>query len=174
FAEQLDNEAEHVYPAGEVILDYAQGGGQWKNIRGKLKARNRTGQTLHMVLAYFSTAYGIYILKNDPIDPGEADVTVWGDGPDDYFYLEDPVNESVENFKLIVSSEKVDDFLLSQEGLELGKMPAGTRAIGSVKPMNKMVHQNEWFTKDWRIRVCRRLDQVGATDSALANGRIVV
>jgi pimeloyl-ACP methyl ester carboxylesterase len=174
FAEQLDNGAEHVYPPGEVILDYAQGGGQWKSIRGKLKARNRTQQTLHMVLVYFSTAYGIHILKNDPIDPGEAYVTLWGDDPKDYFYLEDAVNESTENFKLIVSTEKVDDFLLSQQELELGKMARGTRAIGSVKPVNKMVHQNEWFTKNCRIKVVRRLDQVGAKDVALAKGKIVV
>jgi pimeloyl-ACP methyl ester carboxylesterase len=177
FAEQLDNGSEHVYPPGEVILDYAQSGGQWKSIRGKLKARNRTQQTVHLVLAYFSTAYGIHILKNDPIDPGEAYVTLWGDDPKDYFYLEEGVNESIENFKLIASTEKVDDFLLSQEELELGKMlgmDKGTRAIGSVKPVNKMVHQNEWFTKNCRIKVVRRLDQVGAKDSALAKGKIVV
>ena len=81
FAEQLDNGTEHVYPTAEIILDYAKSGGQWKEIRGKLKARNRTPQTLHMVLAYFSTAYGIHILKNDPIDPGDAYVTLWGDEP---------------------------------------------------------------------------------------------
>jgi Caspase domain/Lecithin:cholesterol acyltransferase len=174
FAEQLDNGKEHIYPAGEIILDFVQGGGKWKNIRGKLKARNRTPQTLHMVVAYFSTAYGIYILKNDPIDPGEAYVTLWGDGPDDYFYLKDAVNESIENFKLIVSTEKVDDFLLAQKDLELGKMAAGTRSIGCVEPRDKMIHQNEWFTKNCRIKVVRRLDQVGAKDSALANGKIVV
>jgi len=174
FAEQLDNGQEHVYPAGEIILDFVQVGGKWKNIRGKLKARNRTPQTLHMVVAYFSTAYGIYILKNDPIDPGEAYVTLWGDAPDDYFYLKDAVNESIESFKLIVSTEKVDDFLLAQKDLELGKMAAGTRSIGSVEPRDKMVHQNEWFTKNCRIKVVRRLDQVGARDSALANGKIVV
>ncbi len=48
----------------------------------------------------------------------------------DYFYLKDAVNESIENFKLIVSTEKVDDFLLAQKDLELGKMmAAGTRSI---------------------------------------------
>jgi len=174
FAEQLENGQEHVYPAGEVILDYVQGAGQWKNIRGKLKARNGTQQTLHMVLAYFSTAYGIHILKDDPIEPGDAYVTLWGDDPKDYFYLEGAANESIENFKLIVSTEKVDDFLLAQDGLDLGMMATATRAIGSIKPMNKMVHQNEWFTKDARIKVVRRLDQVGAKDAALAKGKIVV
>jgi pimeloyl-ACP methyl ester carboxylesterase len=53
-------------------------------------------------------------------------------------------------------------------------MATGTRAIGSVKPMNKMVHRNEWFTKNCRIKVVRRLDQVGEKDAALARGKIVV
>ena len=176
FAERLGDGTEHLYPAGEIILDYAKSGGQWKEIRGKLKARNRTQQTLHAVLVYFSAAYGIHILKNDPIDAGDGYVTVWGDAPDDYFYVDDAANESIENFKLIVSTEKVDDFLLSQDDLAMGTIVTGSRsrAIGSVKPMNKMVHKNEWFTKNCRIKVVRRLDQVGVQDSALAGGKIVV
>ena len=174
FAERLGDGTEYVYPPGEIILDYAKSAGQWKEIRGKLKARNRSQQTLHAVLAYFSKAYGIHILKNDPIDAGDGYVTLWGDLPEDYFYLEDGDNESIENFKLIVSTEKVDDFLLSQDGLAMGKTVRGTRTIGSVKPMNKLVHKNEWFTKDCRIKVIRRLDQVGARDSVLASGKIVV
>jgi len=174
FAEQLDDAQEHVYPPGEVILDYANNGGQWKNIRGRLRARNRTQQTLHMVLVYFSKAYGIHILNNNPIEPGDSYVTLWGDDPKDYFYLEDEVNESIENFKLIVSTEKVDDFLLGQDDIELGRFATGTRAIGSIKSMSKMVHQNEWFTKTCVIKVVRRLDRIGAKDSALAKGKIVV
>jgi pimeloyl-ACP methyl ester carboxylesterase len=174
FAERLDDGTEHVYPTGEIILDYAKRGGQWKEIRGKLKARNRTRQTLHAVLAYFSPAYGIHILKNDPIDPRDGYVTLWGDLPEDYFYLEDAANESIESFKLIVSTEKVDDFLLSQDGLVMGKITSGSRAIGSVNPMSKLAYRNEWFTRNCRIKVVRRLEQVGARDASLARGRIVV
>ena len=174
FAEQLDNGQEHVYPAGEIILDFVKSGSRWKEIRGKFKARNRTPQTLHFVLAYFSTSYGIHILRNDPVNPSDEYVTLWGEDPKDYFYLEDEDNESIENFKLIVSTEKVDDFLLSQDDLEMGKIASLARAIGSVKPMNKMVHQNEWFTKNCRVKVVRQLDQVSAKDSSLAKGRIVV
>jgi pimeloyl-ACP methyl ester carboxylesterase len=177
FAEQLDDGTEHVYPSEEIVLDYAKSGDEWRKIRGKLKARNRTQQTLHAALAYFSSAYGIHILKNDPIDPGDSYVTLWGDAPDDYFYLQERDNESIENFKLIISTEKVDDFLLTQDELVLGEIAAaraGTRAIGSVKPMNKLVHRNEWFTRNCRIKVVRRLDEVGAKDSLLAGGKIVV
>ena len=180
FAEQLENGKEHVYPAAEVILDFAQTGGKWREIRGRFKARNRSGQSLHMVLAYFSSAYGILMLRNDPVDPVGPDgawVTLWGDDPKDYFYLKDAANESIDNFKLIVSTEKVDDFLLTQKALVLGRILPATRCIGSDEddgPVTKMVHQNEWFTKDCRVKVVRQLDQVGMSDSALAKGKIVV
>jgi Caspase domain len=160
FARQLDDGQEHVFPVGEIVLDFT--GDQ---VRGKFKARNRTSQALHLVLEYFTTpsatgtaqtGYGIHILKNDPIDPGDAWVTLWGDGPDDYFYLEDGVNESIEPFKLFVSTEKVDDFLLSEEDLAIGTMATGTRSVGSVTPMNKLVHRNEWFTRNISVRVVRR------------------
>ena len=176
FAEQLEDGKEHPYPPGEVILDYAQSAGQWRRIRGKLKARNRTPQTLHMALVYFSSAYGIHILRNDPIEPGDALVTVWGDGPDDYFYLDEGKGEEIENFKLIVSTERVDDFLLSQDDLELGERVSPARGLGTTKPQKpqKKLHRNEWFTRDCRIRVVRRLDQAGPKDAALAQGKIVV
>ncbi|MDM0116134.1 caspase family protein [Variovorax sp. J22R133] len=174
FAEQLADGTEHLHPSTQVTLEYAPKAGAPLQLRGKLKVRNRTAQTLHMVLSYFSAAFGIHVLRNEPVEPGEGFTTLWGDDPSDYFYLEDGVNEAIENFKLIVSTEKVDDFLLGQEALELGQVVRGTRAIGSVKPIAKMVHENEWFTRLCRIDVIRRLDQVGAADATLAKGRIKV
>jgi hypothetical protein len=174
FAEQLDGTGEHTYPGAEVTLDYTRTGGQWRQIRGRFKARNRTAQTLHVVLAYFSAAYGIHILRNDTVGAGDAWMTLWGDDPNDYFYLEDGVDESLEQFMLMVTTEKVDDFLLAQEELVLGGPLGGTRAIGSLKPQHKTVHENEWFTRHCRLRVVRRLDQLGAADTSLAGGRIVV
>lgn len=142
----------------EIFLDYVKDENGWKNIYGKIKACNRTGQPLHMLLAYYSSAFGVYVLKNDPIVPGEDFVTLWGDGPDDYFHLEDGDDESRDFFKLIVSTEKVDDFLLALDDIELGGTPATTRAIGKSKKMNKMRHRNEWFTKDLCVRLIRRSD----------------
>lgn len=149
----------------EIFLDYVKDESGWKNIRGKIKACNRTQQSLHMLLAYYSPAYGVYILKNDPIDPGDDFVTLWGDEPNDYFHLEDGDNESRENFKLIVSTEKIDNFLLELDDMELGGTPSVSRAIGNTKTVKKVRHQNEWFTKDLRIRLVRRLDQARNNDS---------
>jgi len=173
FAESLDNGQEHIFPEGEIILDYVKSGSRWKEIRGKFKVRNRTQQIIHITFAYLSGAYGIHILRNEPIVPSEDYVTLWGDEPHDYFYLDkDEINESIENFKLIVSTEKVDDFLLSQDDLEIGRIISSQRAAGTIKPMKK--YENDWFTKSLRVKVVRQLDQVSAKDVALADGKIVV
>ena len=107
------------------------------------------------MLTYFSEAYQIHILPTDPIPPGENWVTVWGDGPTDNFYLEDSADESIERFKLLVSTEKVDDFLLAQPALELGYEYGADRGSEAVQPPRKVVHENEWFAKDFQIRIVR-------------------
>ena len=139
-----------------------------------MKVRNRTGQTLHVVLAYFADAYGIYTLANEAIEAGDGWMTVWGDGPRDNFYLNDGADESLERFKLIVSTENIDDFLIAQPVLTLGAEYGDTKGIESIQPPRKSVYKNEWFTTDFHIHLVRRLDALGTSDRSLAGGRIVV
>jgi pimeloyl-ACP methyl ester carboxylesterase len=110
--------------------------------------------------------------------PGDDYMTLWETTPEQQLYLEDDVNESIDTFQLIVSTEQVDAFLLEQAGIELGAIvpvPLATlRDLGSPKSASKKVHRNEWFTKSLRVKVVRRLNLVGARDAALAGGRIVV
>jgi pimeloyl-ACP methyl ester carboxylesterase len=174
FAERLDDGREHVYPAGEIILDYLKAGGQWQGIRGKLKARNRTKQPLNVVVVYFSRQYGISTLCNEPLEPGDDYMTLWDTDPDQVLELGSDVNESVDVFKLIVSTEQVDAFLLEQDPIELGGMATRQRDIGARASRSRKIHRNEWFTKDLRIKIVRRLDQVGANDAPLAKGKVVV
>jgi pimeloyl-ACP methyl ester carboxylesterase len=175
FDEALESGAEHRYPGSEITLDYVKTNGTWMPVRGRIKVRNRTQQPLHAVLAYFSTSYGVHVLSNDPIPPGDTFVTLWGTGNDDYFHLStDTETESIENFKLIVSTEPVDDFLLAQDPLILGATASSTRAIGTVARVKKLIHENEWFTKHLRFKIVRQVDHVGAQDTALAQGKIVI
>ena len=155
FVEQLNEGGERSYDGGEATLTFIRVNGQWRQIRGRFKVRNRTEQTVFTVLAYFSELYGIYILPTDPIPPGDNWVTVWGEGPDDRFLLEDSSNESTERFKLLVATEKVDDFLLMQPPLTLREEYGVTRGPESIQPSRKVVHTNEWFAKDFQIRVVR-------------------
>ena len=155
FVEQLNEGGERSYDGGEATLTFIRVNGQWRQITGRFKVRNRTEQTVFTVLAYFSELYGIYILPTDPIPPGDNWVTVWGEGPDDRFLLEDSSNESTERFKLLVATEKVDDFLLMQPPLTLREEYGVTRGPESIQPSRKVVHTNEWFAKDFQIRVVR-------------------
>lgn len=179
YAEQLDGGAEHVYPPGEIILDYTKNAAGWQPIRGKMRVRNRSPQVLHFALFYFSTAFGIHILRNDPIQADGAAVTLWGERPSDFFYINAGFNEAIDDFKIIVSTEKIDDFLLTQDPLKPGvivdarAVPA-LRDIGSVGPVPKLTLHNEWFTRDIRVRTVRRQDQVGPRDASLAGGKIQI
>ena len=160
--------SEFVHPGADISLDFETG----NYVRGKIKVRNLSGQTLYMALVYYSGAYGIHALRNEPIGSRDAWVTLWGDGPGDHFGLRDGANLSVDQFKLIVSTERVDDFLLVQPGLELGRIVQPVRDIGSFAPINKPQHRNEWFTKDLRFTTVRRLNAVSNRDAALAGGSI--
>jgi Caspase domain len=155
FVERTDGGGERSYDDGEATLTFTRVNGQWRQVRGRFKVRNRTEQTVFTVLAYFSELYGIYILPTDPIPPGDNWVTVWGEGPDDRFLLEDSSNESTERFKLLVATEKVDDFLLMQPPLTMGEEYGATRGAESIQPPRKVVHTNEWFAKDFQIRIVR-------------------
>jgi hypothetical protein len=172
FEEERGEGGTETHPGPEATLSYRRAGADWREIRGRLKVRNRTAQPLHGLLAYFSSDYGSYPQRNEPIPAGGEWMTLWGDQPMEFFYLEDGVHESFEPFRLIVSTEKVDDFLLAQDKLELGQ--AATRAIGTVRPPGEPFHRNEWFTRPFTIRVVRQIDEVSAADTRMADGLIVV
>jgi hypothetical protein len=156
YVEQLDGGGERIHDGRDTVLSYTRVGGAWRHIRGRLRVRNRTAQPLFVVLAYFSDAYGIHILPNDGVAPPDRWLTVWGDGPLDYFLLGDGVDQSDERFRLIVSSEKIDDFLLAQPDLALGERHGGDRSTGTVHPPRRTLFSNEWFTRDVHVHVVRR------------------
>jgi len=78
---------------------------------------------------------------------------------------------------LIVSTERIDDFLLVQEPIEIGKIEPrtkGARGVSFGQPRKKLVHQNEWFTKTIRVRLARLLDQVSTQETTVANHQITI
>jgi pimeloyl-ACP methyl ester carboxylesterase len=173
--EMIEDGSEVKHEGSEITLDLVKKDDQWKVIRAKVRARNLTGQTLHLALVYLSEKYGIYILKNDPIPSGNDFVTLWGEGEEDYFHLPENVNEALDTFKLIVSTEPVDNFLLVQEDLHMGEIVSARdhRAIGTVKPVKKLI-TNDWFTKTLKVRTFRQLHRVSETEISLANGQITI
>lgn len=173
FEEELDLGGTRTHTGRDATLSCTRTAGEWRQVRGRFKVRNRTAQPLHVVLVYFSGAFGIFVQRNEPVEASGEWMTVWGDQPMEHFYLEDGVDDSIEPFRLIVSTEKVDDFLLAREELELGRA-LGTRAIGTVKPPKEPFHRNEWFTRAFDVRLVRQLDRVGTADTAVAGNQIVI
>ncbi len=174
FSEVAPDGGEHLFSEPEMTLDYVKSGNDWQDIRCRVRGRNQTGQQLHFLLLYFSKEYGIHVLRNDPVISGPDEISLWGDDESHYLFLDDAENESVEIFKLIVSTEKIDDFLLTQEDLELGQIHSDTRGASVVRNRKKLTQENDWFTKTIRVHIVRQQNQVKDRDTALANGKIVV
>ncbi|MBC8869342.1 MAG: caspase family protein [Planctomycetes bacterium] len=183
YFESIGDEREHEYRSSEITLDMTLENGECKPVFGKLKAINRMAQPLHLLLVHLSDQYGIQPLYNERVEPTDSWFTVTLDGNAEFHLkLEDDEGDVANHqFKLIVSTEKVDDFLLAQEQLELGKIVSfqsndrGTpKGLGFGKPRKKLVHENEWFTKDLHIKLVRQLDRVSANDTTLANRQITI
>jgi pimeloyl-ACP methyl ester carboxylesterase len=176
-----DHAEQYAYPHGEITLDIRKENGEWQAVRGVLKARNLTPQPLHLLLVHFADDYGIQVLYNERVEPTDSDFTVTLDGNATFnLSLDDNEgDEAIHTFKLIVSTEKVDDFLLGQEPLEIGRIfdPRATRSTKGLTfgpPRKKLVHENEWFTRDLHVKLVRQLDRVTTKDTTLAGGKITI
>jgi hypothetical protein len=156
FAEQLAGGGERVHEGPEAEVAYASIAGRWRRIRGRFRVRNHTGQVLVALLVCFTETYGVYVLANEPVAPGDAWITLWGDGPDEEFLLEEGVDRSLERFKLIVATEKIDDFLLAEPALVLGAEYGADREADGLDPSRPVGYANAWLTRDLRVHVVRR------------------
>ncbi|MGZ8310697.1 MAG: caspase family protein [Allosphingosinicella sp.] len=176
FAEKLDDGTEYQHSGPELTLEYRQVDGSWRDVLGQLRLRNRTGQLMHFVLLHLSADdLGVQVIANDQVAPGEDWMTLTvgttDPSPDVYFSVDGEKLQTVERLKLIVSTERVDDFLLELEPL------SDTRGFGSAKERPDQAAKpvtDDWFAKEMRVTIVRRLDQVGPADAAVAAGRIVV
>lgn len=140
------------------FLDKSDGS---KEMRARLRVRNQSAQKLHVTLVYLSGNFGIYILRNELLLPGKDYVTLWGEDENDYIKLPEGINETMDTFKLLVSTERVDDFLLIQRDLEPGKIRSikDTRDISGLedyKRKRKRKITNDWFTKTLIIKTVKQ------------------
>lgn len=184
FVEVIDDEREHVYAGDAVTIDITKEGGVWREITAKLRADNRTNQPLHFALAYLSNDFGIQVPYNEHIEvtgDGRLFDLIVGDSTAFRIALEDDEgDEATHIFKLIVTTERVDDFLLGQESIEIGKVfrPSndlrGAKGVSFGEPRKKLIQTNEWFTKTICVRLVRHLARINPQDVRLANGVITI
>lgn len=183
FCEVLDDGSQPVCPGPDITFDMDKVGEEWRVVEGTLQANNRTPQPLHMLLVHFSERYGIQTLYNERVEPTDNLFTVTLKGNATFtLELEDGEgDQAVHTFKLIVSTERVDDFLLEQEQLDLGEVYSPTRSSTAkstrglgLGPRKKLIHENEWFTKDLHVKLIRQVDRVSTADASLANRKITI
>jgi len=176
-----EQDCEHELPSNEPTFDIEQEDGEWRQVAATLKATNRSNQPLYMMLVHFADDFGIDVLYNERIEPTDSEFIVTPGGLS-VFGLgleESEGNQASHHFKLIVSTEKVDDFLLQQDKMKLGfiydpsaeRLPKGL-TLGH--PRKKRKHENEWFTKDIHISLIRRQGKIATTDVTFANGNIKI
>ncbi|MCP5051723.1 MAG: hypothetical protein GY940_31445 [bacterium] len=121
----------------------------------KLQAQNRTGQTLHAALVHFSRKFGVSVLANEPLFAGKGPVILLGEEMDAGLMLPEGIDRSVDTFKLIVSTDRVDDFLLPQEEIILGMTLELYSDRDPVRIVKRTKYENDWFTKTITIKTVR-------------------
>ncbi len=167
---------ERAYTSNQIELEYTGSGREEEDIRVRVYVRNRTEQEIHCMLLAFSKEFGVAMNANEPVPPNgrsfmELDRT--------QLLLGDEVNEETGWFKLIVSTEKIDDYTLTMDELELGKLQdpgkGGLHAdvIRSIeRRQQKTLLKNEWFTQTWEVRLVRQAARVGPDAVTLFDGKL--
>ncbi len=171
-----DKKIKHIHTDGEITLNVGKQGDVLEKIGVSLRVGNKTEQVLHFAVICFSDDFSIVSPYNDSVEPTENpfDLLIGKSSP--IFSLsfnDNNSNEEIRIIKLIVSTEKVDAFLIEQEEVDIGKTHDITRAGFNFDEPSK-IHHNEWFTKTFRIRLTRQLDIISPKDATLANGRITL
>jgi hypothetical protein len=163
FFQVLEDGTKQECQGDPIILDFVNTGDGWKEIHYRLRVRNRAPQGLYTTLVYFSGKFGIYILRSEPLLPGRGFVTLWGDGEQHYFKLPEGSDEEMDTFKLLVSTEPVDDFLLMQPELELGKILSNQELQETGEPERENMRKitNDWFTKTLMVKTVRQPNRPG-------------
>lgn len=185
FIEILHNNDEYIYPDNEITLDITKENDIWRNINGKFCVDNRSGQTLHFALAYFSNDFGIQIPYNERIDPtnGLFELVIAGQATFTMKLEEEEGDEAIHIFKLIVSTERIDDFVLKQNSIGIGEIvnfrtegarSGGSKGVTFGHNFNKLAHQNEWFTKTIRVRLVRQQARINHHDVRIINTGITI
>ncbi|MDZ4700118.1 MAG: caspase family protein [Rhodothermales bacterium] len=148
-----------LYNDNEVVVTYKAPDGvddESYDIPTRFLIRNRTSQPLYALLLYFSREFKIRQNANEPIPPGQ-EFSVLDQGS---LFLDAGLNEETVWYKLIVSTERIDDQLLTMDGFELGNYLVATRGERRHED-KKLEPTNDWFTKTWRVKIVRQNKAVG-------------
>ncbi len=173
FAEQTQDGTETIHTGPDITLPYRKQGDSWIKPGGKLQIANNTAQVLNYALIYFSEDFGITPLANDQVAPGGEFQTmlVGTDRPSEVMrFTLDEGDDGLERLKVIVTTERLDDFRLAMAPL------TATRGIVSDAELAdaEKITQDDWLTIDLAFHIQRQLDTVGPGAVSLAEGQLEI
>jgi Caspase domain len=155
FIETTPGAAGKKYEGESITLTYRNTLSGWQKISGKIQVQNHMNGTIYVSLFYLSAQFGIHLIRSETLTTMSNPVTLWGDGEQDCIKLPDSMKEAKEIFKLIVSTEERDDFMIIQEGLG-SKNNRSVNRVEQFKRMRQLRKSSDWFTKTMTIRAVRQ------------------
>lgn len=152
---ELDDERNVVreVKTSEVTIEILIENGLEKRVPFKVEARNNANTPWNCALFYFTGNYGVYKMYNEEIPAkGTAIMLEYNPSGKPYHFELNGKKETNDIFKLVASKEKINDYLLTQENIKLGKMKGGASDFDNQEDKQYQTSLNHWFALTLRVR----------------------
>lgn len=172
--------------APEILIDILIQEKVEQKVPFRIEAHNHhTTNQRYCALFYFSDNYGIYNMYNDTIPPKSHAIILdyQADGKPYAFELTGK-NEALDIFKLLISNQKVSDYLLGQNPVDIGETVQYSRTRGDVgeaksrgigmPSKRKTEREDDWYTHTMKIKSVGQQAKVGEQSIQLADGAIKI
>jgi len=170
------------HSSNSITLQTSKTKSGWKPVPIGVKLRNNIDKSLHCALFYMSSEYGVFNIEQKKIPRGKTATFI----AHDTFNIPKTEKQSTDIFKVIVSTEAIDNFLLEMEELKLGKTVTlrkqrGKGAVGHIERAlgsrlkDEDNPKSDWFTKTMVVTTKGQESAVSKTKSVgLANNMIKI
>lgn len=177
FVETSADGTEQTHEGLEISLAYRRKGppneGEWIIPRGTLQIANHTAQVLNYALIHFSEDFGVTVLANDQIAPGGEFQTIMIDAARNSAMMNftlDHGDEGLERLKIIVSTERMDDFRFTMAPLSVDRGIINDAELAEAEK----IAMDDWFAIAINFHIARLVDAIGAEAVSLAEGQVEI
>jgi Caspase domain len=140
------------WPAKNTSLAYPHNGNGQMAYFPSCYIKNGTARTLFFNLFYLSREYGIKFLECKEIAPSDSWVTLWEKHDGSGLHLPNGLNEATEIFKVLISKEEIQSWLIAQTGFEVG-----TEILGAARDLGHAptTSISEWVARTFVMKLAR-------------------
>jgi pimeloyl-ACP methyl ester carboxylesterase len=168
----LDWERTGSFGPMKVNLDLEEENGIWTPIRYKVEVKNNSNTDVHASLLFQSRFYDIKSYYPSTVLQAQG---IWTELKVGRLGITDlQINEVANLFKLVISTEKLNDAAFTQPEIELGKMMAPTREAGTSRGDDfddaPAVIINDWFVQNIKVNISRCLSTIQPNTATTVRG----